>query len=1043
MNSINLITKSALMSASRVVEPLWWVGHIPFVMWLIENTKPQTLVELGTHTGNSYFSMCQSVKKNALPTRCYAIDTWQGDLHQGSYEDDVYQSVKQYNDSHYSEFSDLLRMTFDEALPKFSEGTVDLLHIDGLHTYEAVRHDFETWLPKLSDRAVVLFHDTSVRKLDFGVWRLWEELSVKYPHIHFDYSQGLGVLFVGEKQPSVINDVISYWATPEGRGLMHQLFARLGQSVEFEYATANPEQAIVKRDEHIASIYQLLTGRDGQIDSLNQAMAEREKQIASLGRDLVENKENFLTAQQLLYEQQHISNELRNEIDSYRTSNSWRITKPLRQVSKWLMRGFRLIFLYKNYRQRFPGIKGLLRLTKRCIGVIRKDGVNGLYANIALYERVVPTKLALPLKSAFVLNDISDEDVELPKDVAVHAHIYYVDLATEIQLYLANIPVKIYLYVTTDTFEKAKIIEDCFLKMENILKFDIRVTENRGRDILPMLVELGAKLAQHEIVLHIHTKKSPHNTWELGGWRRHLMESLLGNPQRVTAILRQFLQNKNLGILFPDPFHPVKKLLNITPHVNDGNILKLLRLAGKRKGELDKIDKTFFPAGDMFWFRGKAIQPFVDMKLSNLDFEPELGQVNITMAHAIERMFPYFAGEAGLSVKSYISDSILSPECSAHQIELLHAYIGRGLVSKPAIIFDHNGGGGANIYTQQLVKTIHADHGSVLRIYCFEAVFFVQWICDGDGMLFYTSSIDEVFEKLAALQSDNIILNSLYGFTDVALTISKITKLAKTLDAKLDVKVHDFYAACPSPHLLNFEGKYCGVPQDQDKCSHCLVKNHGWFHSWYPEKNKPAHITEWRQSFMELFGIADSISFFDQSSVKILSQAFDLDLSKVKVTPHNINYFKCDKKMDVAGPLHIGILGTLSIGKGGNVVNAISKHIQQNNLGIPITVVGRSVVALPEEVFVWGDYTPNDLPEILSYRGINVILMASVVPETFSYTISEAMEMGLPIVAFDIGAQGARIKNYEFGKVIPLNSTPDIIIAAIKMAQSAAQKVKI
>lgn len=226
-----MMSATASVEPTRIVAPFNWVGHVPFAMWITAILKPRVVAELGTHTGNSYFAFCQSVRDHALPTRCYAVDTWQGDEHAGYYGDEVYNTVAAYNDEHYQSFSQLLRMTFDEALSRFSDGSIDLLHIDGLHTYKAVRHDFESWLPKMSDRGVVLFHDTTVRDANFGVWKFWEEFSKKYPHIAFDHSHGLGVLVIGTNIESAFAAVLRDVEATVGHNNIKTFFTNLGEQL--------------------------------------------------------------------------------------------------------------------------------------------------------------------------------------------------------------------------------------------------------------------------------------------------------------------------------------------------------------------------------------------------------------------------------------------------------------------------------------------------------------------------------------------------------------------------------------------------------------------------------------------------------------------------------------------------------------------------------------------------------------------------------------------------------------------------------------------
>src|SRR3990167_8532440 len=156
-----------------------WAGHKYFIYDLIRNIKPQLIVELGTHRGTSFFSMCQSVKDARLDTKLNAVDTWQGDKHTGFYDETIYNEVIRIKKLYYNKQNIVfLKTTFDQAQKQFKNGSIDLLHIDGLHTYKAVKHDFNNWLPKVNPSGVIVLHDIAEKKEDFGVYKLWADIKI-------------------------------------------------------------------------------------------------------------------------------------------------------------------------------------------------------------------------------------------------------------------------------------------------------------------------------------------------------------------------------------------------------------------------------------------------------------------------------------------------------------------------------------------------------------------------------------------------------------------------------------------------------------------------------------------------------------------------------------------------------------------------------------------------------------------------------------------------------------------------------------------------
>ena len=129
---LDLINHPICFATPRRLTPYsTWHEHIPFAMFLVDILKPNMIVELGTQYGDSYCAFCQAVHELHLPTSCYAIDTWVGDPHSGLCGFDVLPDLQAHHDKFYGSFSRLIQSTFEEALGHFSDGTIDILHIDG------------------------------------------------------------------------------------------------------------------------------------------------------------------------------------------------------------------------------------------------------------------------------------------------------------------------------------------------------------------------------------------------------------------------------------------------------------------------------------------------------------------------------------------------------------------------------------------------------------------------------------------------------------------------------------------------------------------------------------------------------------------------------------------------------------------------------------------------------------------------------------------------------------------------------------------------
>ena len=272
-----------------------WLGHAPFAFWLVDALRPRSIVELGTHFGFSYFVFCEAAVRLGLDTRAFALDTWKGDDQAGIYGEEVFDSVQAINNAQYSSFSTLLRGYFDDSLAAIPDGSVDLLHIDGRHGLDDVTHDFEAWLPKLSNRGVVILHDIAEHQEGFGVWQFWETVTSRYPSFEFNHSHGLGVVGVGSDLPESMQAFFDAGKKTPAR--MRAAYERLGRDVE-------QLAAMYERAQHMVTL-------TAQLAEIRKATDQLTGRLHSARAELVG---------------------LHQQLEALRSSTSWRLTRPLRAI---------------------------------------------------------------------------------------------------------------------------------------------------------------------------------------------------------------------------------------------------------------------------------------------------------------------------------------------------------------------------------------------------------------------------------------------------------------------------------------------------------------------------------------------------------------------------------------------------------------------------------------------------------------------------------------------------------------------------------------
>lgn len=314
----------------------YWEGHRDFAYDLLQFVRPERLVELGSQYGCSLFSFCQAVRDFKLNTEINAVDMWSGDIGAEITGEEVYALVRKTAATYYPEVNlHLFQMCFDDARPNFADNSIDILHIDGGHTFEDVEHDFTTWLPKLKENGIVLFHDV-YSPIDQGSCDHWEKTKKEYDcYFDFTHSCGLGILFPKGRYWydrleaagffKYYKDLYFYRSKykytqerfDELKGLYEERYRAIEQQSkmidERDARIAADERLVAEKDAAIASQTKLIEERDATIASQTKMIEERDARIAA-DEKLVAEKDAAIASQTKLIEERNATIESQNKL---------------------------------------------------------------------------------------------------------------------------------------------------------------------------------------------------------------------------------------------------------------------------------------------------------------------------------------------------------------------------------------------------------------------------------------------------------------------------------------------------------------------------------------------------------------------------------------------------------------------------------------------------------------------------------------------------------------------------------------------------------
>ncbi len=342
----------------------------------------------------------------------------------------------------------------------------------------------------------------------------------------------------------------------------------------------------------------------------------------------------------------------------------------------------------------------------------------------------------------------------------------------------------------------------------------------------------------------------------------------------------------------------------------------------------------------------------------------------------------------------------------------------------------HRLGGGTRVHAMKLAELLEQEgYGSIFIMpdEVGRAAISASFVADLDNLFFNCANDLLLLRKLFAALSPLVChVHALIGFSREA------TDFVREIAARKVVTLHDYVTICPQITLLNENGTYCDLPP-HTRCNSCLRLK--------PSPIACQDIGRWRRDWYGLLRDAERVL----APSRFVAEAFQRvhPTLAIEVVPHDVGVPRMlpavvrrvrGDEVGPPGPREVAVLGNMNHHKGIDVVVACAANARDADLALRFLIFGQAPGVTDDyggRLLLMGRYDHAELPARIAESGCEIGFLPSIWPETFSYVLSEMIELGLHPVAFDLGAPADRLRHLGLGTLLPLGMSAPTLNAAL------------